>query len=71
MGCASGCFIVVFGSILGIVVGVLVQAAWQMPLLALAVGALALVGGYWLGSRIWPRVEPYMPDPYPEAEDDH
>ncbi|MFJ8955054.1 hypothetical protein ACIRO1_33650 [Streptomyces sp. NPDC102381] len=71
MGCASGCFIVVFGAVLAFVVGIVVQAAWQMPLLSLVVGVLVLVGGFWLGSRIWPRVERYMPDPYPEDDDDH
>ncbi|MFJ9173924.1 hypothetical protein [Streptomyces sp. NPDC102360] len=71
MGCASGCFIVVFGAVLGFVVGILVQAAWSMSLLTLAAGLLASFAGFWAGNRLWPRVERYMPDPYPEDEDDH
>ncbi|MFI5659196.1 hypothetical protein [Streptomyces sp. NPDC051684] len=70
MGCASGCFIVVLGGVLAFVVGVLVQAAWQMPLLTIVAGLLALVGGFWLGSRLWPRVERFVPDPFPEDDDD-
>lgn len=70
MGCVSGCFIYVFAVVLAVVVGAVVQAVWQTNWLTLAVGALVLAGGCWLGSRLWPRVERFVPDPYPEDDED-
>ncbi|WP_306324064.1 MULTISPECIES: hypothetical protein [unclassified Streptomyces] len=74
MGCVSGCFIYVFGVVLAVAAGAAVQAVWHTNWLTLAVGALVLAGGCWLGSRLWPRVEPcmerFVPDPYPEEDED-
>ncbi|MFJ9176995.1 hypothetical protein [Streptomyces sp. NPDC102360] len=71
LGCVSGCFIYVFAVVLAVAVGAAVQALWHTNWLTLAVGALVLAGGCWLGSRLWPRVERFVPEPYPEDDDDH
>lgn len=62
----ESCFVVICGFVCALTVGFIVQALWGIGLVSIGAGLVSLFGGFRLGS--W--LARYLPDPYPEDDED-